>query len=146
MRLSIYALLITGSLFLFSPEYAHARNWKRAQGALKMTYYESNNNDTIDDVSPENRVIRINTSLNRRSSQDDISSQCRDNRASKQRVCNASWTYEVQGLGTCRYASKTIYNNYTSSSKKLTAYLELLMVCSNGYEGYGQYSGRVTRS
>lgn len=146
MRLVIYALLITGTLFFLSPEYAHAKNWKRVRGRLVMTYFETNLGDTISVIPPQNRFIDINRRLDRRSSERGVKSQCSDNRAVKQRVCFSSWTYEVQGLGTCSYLGKMILNNFFSSSSRVDTFFESAFRCPGGIEGYAQYRGTLNYS
>jgi hypothetical protein len=146
MRFVIYLLLITGPLFIFSPESAHAQNWKRARLNLVMTYYESNIGETIDDIPLADRVIVMNQRLDRNSSRNGVKVKCRDNRAVKQRVCTQTWTYETPDRGTCAYAGKYIYNNFTSSRRKLSVYVNISGLCQDGYRAYTQYSGSLTRS
>ena len=125
---------------------AHAINWTRASGTLNMTYFESSQGETIDDIYPNNRRIVIRSNTSDRSSSDGIRTTCRTNRATKQRVCNSRYYYEVQGNGSCLYVTKGIFNNYTSSTRKLQMYYEVVVTCPSGYAAYAQYYGRITRS
>ncbi len=124
---------------------AQAVNWTRASGTLNMTYFESNLGETIDDIDPNNRRIVIRANIRDRSSSGGIRTTCRTNRATKQRVCNSSYYYEVVGNGSCLYETTSIFNNYTSSSRRLQTYYEVTVTCPSGYAAYLQYSGIITR-
>jgi hypothetical protein len=125
---------------------AHATNWRRAKGTLRMTYYSDNTGGTIDSIPLSGRRISINADLRKSSSKDGIKTACKDNKAVKQRVCTSSYYYEIQGNGSCLYETKMIFNNFTSTSRRLQAFYEGSMYCPTGVEAYAQYSGTITRS
>lgn len=136
---------IVAIVFSFAPP-ATAANWKRARGVLNMTYYEDNLGGTIDQLSPQTRSISLNLDLRNASEKNGVKTSCKDNKAVKQRVCRSTYFYEVQGNGSCLYATKSIINNYTSRSRRLDLYYEVAFRCPTGASGYAQYYGIVTRS
>lgn len=142
----LVACLFVITAVLFMSTDAHAISWTRASGTLNMTYYEDNQGNTLDDLPANIRRINIRANVRDRSTSDGIRTTCRTNKATKQRVCSNSYYYEVVGHGSCLYVTKSIFNNYTSSSRKLQMYYEAAFSCPSGYSAYAQYYGRITRS
>ena len=137
--LSLIALL--GSI-----DDAYAKNWRRAKGTLYMTRYEDSMGNTLEDLPPSDRVIRINADLRKSTNVKGIKTKCKDTKRLKQRSCRSVYYYNTASYGRCLYITDHTMHNFTSNSRNIYSYLEALVQCPNGISAYFAGEGEIRRS
>lgn len=125
---------------------AQAAEWTQATGLITMTRYKDSSGKTLDDIPLSNRIETGSFNLRERSTSGDGNvTNCKTNRAFRQRVCKGGYDLGIDGEGSCRFTTKAIFYNYTSSKKNIKVSYEATGKCQSGFRKYLKYEGTVTR-
>lgn len=125
---------------------AHAKTWRRAKGTLYVTRYQDSSGATLENLSPEARVIKLDMDLRRRSNKRGVKTVCKDVKRLRQRMCRSVSYQSVKGHGKCLYVLQSTAHNFTSSSPNIYTYLEMAVQCQSGRSVYLAAEGEVRRS